>query len=232
MILNTTSDIFRVRLSSAHTTNALDWLTSAKILTVSTGALGGLTRKAWATNGTTNVTIVDAPSSGQHIEINTLAVFNRDTITHTVTVEFYDGTTARVVKQITLQAGQSFQYTFQSGRWNCYSVDGQPIGDTGENGADGSDGADGALTVTEVEIDFGSVPVRDKQFTITDAGVSSTSKIIAVQSGKAATDRDADENAMDALVLNCKPESGQFVINAFAISGPVTGKYKVNYQFS
>lgn len=232
MHLTETADVIRIRLAGAVTTNELQWSTDWKILTTSSGALADIPRLAGETNGTTNVTIVTSPAATDSLQVARISVVNTDTITHTVTIEFYDGTDATLKKKATLQPGQSLEYTRESGKWIVYSADGPAIGETGANGADGTDGADGALTVAEAEIDFGSVPVREKHFTITDAGISSTSKIIAVQSGKAATDRDADENEMDALILNCKPETGQFILNAFAIPGPVTGKYKVNYQFS
>lgn len=232
MNLTATSDILRIRLSNAMVTNHMHWITSWKTLTISTHALGNIPRLAGRTNGVTDVTIVTSPTATDSIQVKTIWVLNTDTVTHTVTIEFYDGVTATTKKVATLQAGQALEYTEESGRWIVYAASGQPIGETGANGADGANGANGALTVTETEIDFGVVPVREKQFTITDAGVSATSKIIAVQSGKAATGRDADENEMDALILNCKPATGQFVLNAFAMPGPVTGKYKVNYQFS
>lgn len=233
MNLTGTSDVIRFRLSSAHTTTAPDYYSASKILTVATGALGGLVRKQGVANGTTNVTCVDSPSGTEAVQVNQLTFNNVDTVDHTLIVEFYNGTTATKVRSaIDLPVGYTVEYTATSGRWITYNADGREVGSAGIAGSNGTDGADGALTVTEVEIDFGSVPVREKHFTITDAGVSATSKIIAVQSGKAATGRDADENEMDALVFNCKPETGQFVLNAFAIPGPVTGKYKVNYQFS
>ncbi len=88
------------------------------------------------------------------------------------------------------------------------------------------------VSITEVEIDFGSSPMWSKSFTIIDGNVSPSSKLVATQSGSAATGRDADENEMDALILNCKPGSGQFTMNAFAFPGPVSGKYKINYFFA
>jgi hypothetical protein len=87
----------------------------------------------------------------------------------------------------------------------------------------------GSATITEIEIDFGSTAVVNKVFTITDAGVSGTSKILATQSGAAPTGRSADENEFTALLFNATPGTGQFFLNAFCVNGKVAGKHKVNY---
>lgn len=87
----------------------------------------------------------------------------------------------------------------------------------------------GSASVTQIEVDFGTVPTRTKTFTITDASVSATSKIMIVQSGTAATGRHADENEMDPILFSGTPASGQFTLIANALTGPVAGKYKVLY---
>lgn len=81
----------------------------------------------------------------------------------------------------------------------------------------------------EVEIDFGSTPVDEKEFAITDAKVNATTTIVATHSGKAAAGKDADENEMDALLLRALPGSGSFTLWATAVPGPVTGTFKVSY---
>jgi hypothetical protein len=98
----------------------------------------------------------------------------------------------------------------------------------GTSGFSGSGGT-GSGTVTETEVDFGTTPTRHKSFTITDAGVTAASNIVAVQSGKAPTGKSADENEMDSLLFNCDPATGTFTLRGFAKDGPVVDKYKVNY---
>lgn len=87
----------------------------------------------------------------------------------------------------------------------------------------------GSSTVTEIEIDFGSSPTRTKKFTVVDAGVSASSKLVITQSGHAATGRQADENEMDPILFSGTPASGQFTLIANALTGPVAGKYRANY---
>jgi len=84
------------------------------------------------------------------------------------------------------------------------------------------------LVITEVEIDF-LTRSRTQKFTIIDATVVATSRIIANQSGVAATGRQSDENEMDALLISCVPGAGQFDVYINALMGPVFGKYKFNY---
>lgn len=91
-------------------------------------------------------------------------------------------------------------------------------------------GGGGSASITQIEIDFGVSPTRTKTFSITDASVSSTSNLVITQSGKAATGRQADENEMDPILFSGTPGSGQFILIANALTGPVTGKYKVNYM--
>ena len=83
--------------------------------------------------------------------------------------------------------------------------------------------------ISEVEIDFGLSPIRTKTFIVVDAKVTANSKIVIVQSGHAATGRQADENEMDPILFSGTPASGQFTLIANALTGPVTGKYRVNY---
>lgn len=89
-----------------------------------------------------------------------------------------------------------------------------------------------AVKLKEAEIDFGSLGVFSGTFTITDSDVTGTSRIMAVQSGAAATGRQADENEMDPLNLRALPGTGQFTLYANGMDGPVAGKYKVNYRVS
>ena len=80
----------------------------------------------------------------------------------------------------------------------------------------------------ETEIDFGTAPTLVKSFTVTDSTVVTTSLITAVQSGNAATSRQADENEMDRIMFAANPGTGTFTLYATSAQ-PVSGKYKVIY---
>lgn len=99
---------------------------------------------------------------------------------------------------------------------------------SGDIGTATAVGGGGSTTVTQVEIDFGNVPVLTKTFTVTDVTVTAASKIIAVQAGTAATGRQADENEMDSVRFACNAGTGSFTVYASSTL-LVTGKFKMNY---
>lgn len=85
-------------------------------------------------------------------------------------------------------------------------------------------------TTTQVEIDFGAVPLYSQTFTITDPLLQSGQLVDVTQSGDAATGRQADENEMDRLAFAVSsPTAGQFVVYVAGVQGPVAGKYKILY---
>jgi hypothetical protein len=58
-------------------------------------------------NGTTDVDIVPAPASGSVRQVKNLYIYNGDTVSHTVTVEFNDNGTERVFAVQTIAPGES-----------------------------------------------------------------------------------------------------------------------------
>lgn len=85
--------------------------------------------------------------------------------------------------------------------------------------------------IVQTEIDFGATPVADGTFTITDANVTASSKILCSLSYDAPTSKDQDEIEMDDLVLNAAAGSGQFTLYARAIDGSyLADKFKINYM--
>lgn len=134
------TDVIRIRLASTMVTNHLHWSTAWKILTISSGALGDIPRLAGRTNGTNNVTIVPSPAATDSLQINSIYVLNTDTVTHTVIIEFFDGTTATIRKIAVLSEGESLEYTREAGRWIIYNANGHEIDASGPSGINGTDG--------------------------------------------------------------------------------------------
>jgi len=118
------------------------------------------------------------------------------------------------------------------------------IGPLGPPGIDGYDGEDGIIpgppgltgppgtsgSWTEVEINLGTIPVYETNATIIDASVTVLSKIIAIQSGKAPTGKEADENEMDQINIACLPGSGLFTAYISTTPGPIINTFKFYYQ--
>ena len=90
--------------------------------------------------------------------------------------------------------------------------------------------ADAGLTLTETEIDFGSLPVQGKKFTITQAGVLPASLVSVSPSGNVATGRVGDDYEWDSINFSAKPNTGTFTLTAYA-SGRIRGKRKILYSW-
>lgn len=81
----------------------------------------------------------------------------------------------------------------------------------------------GAGATKKTTIDFGTTASAGMLFTIADAAVSPTSKIIAQ------VEYDSDEVEMTPLTLFCRPLTGTFTIYATPLQGSAHGIFKVNY---
>lgn len=233
IVLSGTNHKIQIVLGGAASANQVQFHASYRDLVTSPSVTYIPGSSEVLTSNATDIDAVAAPASGAVRMIPYMNGYNADTSTVTLTIKKDVGGTETILWKGPLLAGERVEYTAEKG-FDRYTAENERygIGTTGATGAAGTNGTNGALTVSEVEIDFGATPVFNKVFTVTDSGVIASSKIIATQSGDAATDRDADENEMDFLILNCSPSSGQFTLNAIAIPGPVSGKYKINYQFS
>ena len=107
-----------------------------------------------------------------------------------------------------------------SGITLAYTNDGLTI--TGGGGA--------GATWSEAEFDFGTSPVWNKQFTLTDATItSSAKKVMIVPSGNAPTSGLSDEWEFDSITFAALAGAGSATVYASATPGPITGKRKVFY---
>jgi hypothetical protein len=88
----------------------------------------------------------------------------------------------------------------------------------------------GSSTWTEAEIDFGTSPERIKTFTVTDAAVSGTSKVMVVPSGTVATSRVGNDAEWDSIIYTALAGTGNFTLTAMAVPGPVKGARTFFYQ--
>ena len=88
----------------------------------------------------------------------------------------------------------------------------------------------GATDIKQIEVDFGTTPIPNKIFTITDAGVSATSQLLAQTAYEAPTGKDLDEIEMDNLQIRCKPAAGSFDMYIEAAdSSYLADTFKINY---
>lgn len=93
-------------------------------------------------------------------------------------------------------------------------------------------GSPGSFSVTETEVDFGTLPVVEKTFTVVDALISGTSKIMVTESGSIGTGRIASGDALwDTISYSCVAAAGSFTLYARA-SGSIVGYRKLYYTYS
>lgn len=81
----------------------------------------------------------------------------------------------------------------------------------------------------QTEIDFGTTPVAEAEFTVGDEDVTVFSRISGRVSYEAPTGKDQDEMTMDDLDLKFAPGDKSFTIYARGRDGYVADTFKVNY---
>lgn len=142
MNLDTTSKILQILLGEAITTRQCQITTSWADSTASAFTLGNTNLNS---NGTTPVTVVGAPGAGTQRQVKEVRVFNNDTVSHTVTLYLFDGSTSWIVApgMQVIQPNQAFVYTPESGSQGPIG----PAGPTGPSGAVGATGPGGAGSV-------------------------------------------------------------------------------------
>ena len=105
IILTTTSDKIRVKLAAAGTAVKLVacWrdITSTTYLPARNGT---------SSNGSTEVNLVTPPSASHQLKVDFLSAYNADSVGHTVTFEFWDGSNAYPLWIGALGVSESVQY--------------------------------------------------------------------------------------------------------------------------
>lgn len=109
MILLTTNDSLRFKVSAAETSNPIDFVCSYVDLTGFTPS-----GNTGTSNSTNYVTLAAAPSSGVR-QIKFLSIFNDDTTAKTVILEVLSSGVDRQILTITLQVDDTLQYVDGAG---------------------------------------------------------------------------------------------------------------------
>lgn len=118
--LAATTDKIQVVLSSAITTNQLECVAMYRDIDTTTFTPG---RNNVDTNGTTDVDLVGAPSSGYQRLIEYLSIYNTDTVSATVTVKYDANGTEYILFKAIISPGESIQYVDGDG-WKVISSTG------------------------------------------------------------------------------------------------------------
>jgi hypothetical protein len=92
----------------------------------------------------------------------------------------------------------------------------------------------GGASITQTEVDFGSTPLSEKLFTITDAAATTSSKITCSLAYDAPTSKDLDELDMDNIIVRAgNSATGSFSLYVTTADGSyLADKFKINYIIS
>jgi hypothetical protein len=93
----------------------------------------------------------------------------------------------------------------------------------------GSSSSTGTVNVKQTEVDFGTTPLAETEFTVTDSEVTASSQIIGTIAYEAPTGKDLDELEMDAIDLRFAPGAGSFIVRVKGLDGYLHDKFKINY---
>jgi len=120
MILNSTTDSLEIVLSGTTTTNPVDFVSSYNVIYSS-----GITpsRNTGSISNSTPVNVIPSPSANQQNQLRFCSIFNKDTSGVTISVNFNDNGTKRIVFTSGLYPGDSIQYNPNNG-WQCYNYNG------------------------------------------------------------------------------------------------------------
>lgn len=123
IVLDSTSKALQVVLAAAAATE-LECQASWRDVTTSAYTPG---ESSTLTNDTTDVTLVAAPGASTQRVIDYVAIYNADTIAHTVTVKTDNAGTERRHVRVTLRSGEALHYDGQGGAWRVLDARGAQL---------------------------------------------------------------------------------------------------------
>ena len=117
--LDNTTRTLTVAIGTNTTTNPIQVLVSYSDDTGTTYTGGTIT----STISTTSVTICSAPAANTIRNIDSVTVFNQDTVGSLILISFDDNGTYYQLTNVTLQTGETLQYTHGRG-WETTDING------------------------------------------------------------------------------------------------------------
>lgn len=87
----------------------------------------------------------------------------------------------------------------------------------------------GSAILNEAEIDFGTTPVNNKTFTIVDANIGTSNKILVFPSSNDATGQAGNDWEVDSAMFSAKANTGNFTLYVNA-QFSISGNRKIYYQ--
>lgn len=91
-------------------------------------------------------------------------------------------------------------------------------------------GGGGSADVNQIELDFGSVPTKNKRFIFTATGTTVAQQVILQHSYDAPTGRSADENEFADFIIRASVSATNQITAYISSIGFVQGLYKFNWM--
>ncbi len=202
IVLDASPKKLQVVLAGAVTTNQLDCYAAWREFDTTTYVAGD---NGAATNNTTDVDLVAAPGASKYRVIDYVSVFNRDTVSATVTVKTDNAGTERILMKCLLLPGYKLEYAEGTG-FKVLDTNGAVlgVGTPGVDGADGAPGSAGVGTWGTTVVDFGGFPGSDHATVAVtgQAGILATSIVEAWLDCTDTADHSADEHIMAELTVH------------------------------
>src|SRR3990172_1600953 len=121
--LDTATKVIRLYLDNPVATNELDWNASWDDLKPSITRAFTPMAVNGASNGTTPVVMVTAPSALHYNNVKYISVHNNDTVQRGITIELFDGVNSRILITASLQTADTLIYNDGAG-WVLMSENG------------------------------------------------------------------------------------------------------------
>lgn len=166
ILLDATTKSLEVVLAGAVTTTQLPFNASYADVNQTTFAITATAATDGATNSTTAVTLVAAPSASRTRKVSLVEVYNADTVAATVTVRLNNNSTLRIMVRIALAVGSTLQYT-DGGGWKVIDANGSIVGSSTNVLLDGTIHSDTvAQSVTRGSLVYGNSTPKWDEFVV------------------------------------------------------------------
>lgn len=208
MIALTSTDVVRVTTSSA---NALAAFATYADNTTSAFTPG---REAHAISSAATTTVVSSPASSTQRNLEAL-ILNAKGGANTVTVEFFDGSTAYQLVSVALGSDETLAYEDGTG-WRVLTALGEVKG-VGPTGATGATGPQGATGATGAQGPAGTTGIGSLKSQLGWNPASASSNVLTVLTGGA---HSAGLYAIcSTLILQTAATAGSSITRTIAITG-------------
>lgn len=117
IVLDSTTDSLQIVLGEAVTTNQLQCISSWRDITTTDYTPG---KTVTNTNSTTDVNLVAAPWASTQRVIDTVSVYNSDTVNAWVTIKYDANWTEYILTRVSLGSGERLEYSEKKG-WRVFN---------------------------------------------------------------------------------------------------------------